>query len=105
MPLSVSQANIEGRIIEYFASRFRTPATSILTSTNFKRRFNFTDNAWAGLALTFSSMTWIKKIRVSLAPAEMGKVSTLLELSTLIWKKVPKLVGCPFHRRTPFRAR
>lgn len=92
MPLSVSQADIEGRIVEYFAWRFRTPATPILTSANFKRRLHFTDNAWAGLALTFSSMAWMKKIRVSLAPAEMGKVSTLLELSTLIWKKVPKLV-------------
>jgi hypothetical protein len=93
MPVAVSQADIEDRIIAFFAARFSVQPTSIRTSTNLKQRFNFSDNAWAGLALTFSAMKWMQQIKVELAPAEMSKATTLLQLSTLIWKKVPKLVG------------
>jgi hypothetical protein len=89
----LSQADIEDKVIGYFATRFDRPVTDFSESTNLKTAFNFSDNAWAGLADTLSALDWMKTIGVSLAPFEMGNVATVGDLTTLIWKHVPKLVA------------
>jgi hypothetical protein len=38
-------------------------------------------------------LTWMRQLNVRLAPAEMQDATTLGQLSTLIWKKVKKVVG------------
>ena len=89
--VSISLEEIEDRVIDYFARRFREDPNSFLASTDLKSQFNFTDAAWAGLGETFSAMAWMQVIHVRLAQVEMVAATTVEKLTFLIWKKVPKL--------------
>jgi hypothetical protein len=92
--VSLSQVDVEDHLLEYFTGRFPAiPASNISAGTDLKTLYGFNDNSWAALALTLNVLTWMRQLNVRLAPAEMQDATTLGQLSTLIWKKVKKVVG------------
>jgi len=84
----ISETDVEDNIIQYFADRFQTDPTTILSTTNLKQRFNFSDAAWAGVAEALSALKWMKAKHVRIAQAQMGGNTTVAQLTALIWGKI-----------------
>jgi hypothetical protein len=90
---SVSLADIENDLVDYFATRFGTNPSNLPPATNVKQMYNFSPAAWAQLADTLSMLPWMVHLGVVLAESEMGSVSTLAQLAALIQKQIKHVVA------------
>jgi hypothetical protein len=92
---SVSLADIENDLVDYFSTRFGTPPSDLPPGTNVKQMYNFSPAAWAQLADTLSMLPWMVQLGVVLAESEIGTVSTLAQLAGLIQKNIKHVVASP----------
>src|SRR4051812_35341869 len=90
---ALSKMDVLDDVIGYFADRQGRPRSSFDLNTDIKARFNYSDNAWADVAPGLSDEKWMKRIQVRIARPEMAANTTVLQLTNLIWGKVPKLVA------------
>lgn len=87
---ALSKLVIEQHIIEYFSRRFRVRPGNrpILTTTDLKERFNFSDSSWAGIAEALSAQDWMKAIGVRLAVSDMKEATIVSDIADVILAKV-----------------
>jgi hypothetical protein len=90
---SVSLADIENDLVDYFATRFGDDPSTLTPATDVKKMYNFNSAAWAQLADTLSSLPWMVHLGAVLAQGEMGNVSTLEQLAALIQKHIKHVVA------------
>jgi hypothetical protein len=90
---SISLADIENDLVDYFSTRFGTNPSTLTPATNVKQMYNFSPPAWAQLADTLSMLPWMVHLGVVLAESEMGSVSTLAQIAALIQKNIKHVVA------------
>lgn len=73
---------------EFFADLMNRPPTSLLFGTNVRTDGNFTDAAWNQLAGEICQLNWAQSHRVTLPPATMNALSTLSDLTYVIWDEI-----------------
>lgn len=90
--LAVSQEDIMDHLIDYFATRQGRPRSYFEPDTDIKKRFGYSDTAWANVAPAISAKDWMKKISVVIDRPDMRKKTTIEALTGLIWGRVAKLI-------------
>lgn len=90
---SVSIGEIEEDIVGYFVRTMGASASSLTPATDVRKMFSFSGAAWAQLADTLSNQPWMLHIGVRLAPADMMTVSTIAQISYLIFSRMRHVVA------------
>lgn len=89
---SVSIGEIEEDIVRYFVQTMGANPSSLTPATDLRKMFRFSAAAWAQLADTLSNQPWMLHIGVRLAQADMMTVSTVAQLSYLIFTRMRHVV-------------
>jgi hypothetical protein len=89
---SVSIGEIEEDIVAYFVKTMGASPSSLTPATDLRKMFRFSAAAWAQLADTLSNQGWMLHIGVRLAQADMMTVSTVAQLSYLIFTRMRHVV-------------
>jgi hypothetical protein len=89
---SVSIGEIEDDIVGYFVNTMGASPSSLTPATDVRKMFSFGAAAWAQLADTLSNQPWMLHIGVRLAQADMMTVSTIAQLSYLIFTRMRHVV-------------
>jgi hypothetical protein len=89
---SVSIGEIEEDIVGYFVKTMGASPASLTPATDVRKMFRFSAAAWAQLADTLSNQSWMLHVGVRLAQAEMMTVSTIAQLSYLIFTRMRHVV-------------
>jgi hypothetical protein len=89
---SVSIGEIEEDIVGYFVRTMGASPSSLTPATDVRKMFRFSAAAWAQLADTLSNQPWMLRIGVRLAPVDMMTVSTIAQLSHLIFTPMRHVV-------------
>jgi hypothetical protein len=89
---SVSIGEIEEDIVAYFVQTMGANPSSLTPATDLRKMFRFSAAAWAQLADTLSNQGWMLHIGVRLAQADMMTVSTVAQLSYLIFTRMRHVV-------------
>jgi hypothetical protein len=89
---SVSIGEIEEDIVGYFVRTMGASPSSLTPATDVRKMFRFSAAAWAQLADTLSNQPWMLHIGVRLAQADMMTVSTIAQLSYLIFTRMRHVV-------------
>jgi hypothetical protein len=90
---SVSIGEIEEDIVAYFVNTMGASPSSLTPATDLRKMFRFSAAAWAQLADTLSNQGWMLQIGVRLAQADMLTVSTVAQLSYLIFTRMRHVVA------------
>jgi hypothetical protein len=89
---SVSIGEIEQDIVGYFVRTMGASPSSLTPATDVRKMFSFSAAAWAQLADTLSNQPWMLHIGVRLAQADMMTVSTIAQLSYLIFTRMRHVI-------------
>ena len=89
---SISIGEIEEDIVGYFVRTMGASPSSLTPATDVRKMFRFSAAAWAQLADTLSNQPWMLHIGVRLAPADMMTVSTIAQVSYLIFTRMRHVV-------------
>ncbi len=89
---SVSIGEIEEDTVGYFVRTLGASPSSLTPATDVRKMFRFSAAAWAQLADTLSNQPWMLHIGVRLAPADMMTVSTIAQISYLIFTRMRHVV-------------
>jgi hypothetical protein len=89
---SISIGEIEEDIVRYFVQTMGASPSSLTPATDLRKMFRFSAAAWAQLADTLSNQGWMLHIGVRLAQADMMTVSTVAQLSYLIFTRMRHVV-------------
>jgi hypothetical protein len=90
---SVSIGEIEEDVVAYFVRTMGASPSSLTPATDLRKMFRFSAAAWAQLADTLSNQGWMLHIGVRLAQADMMTVSTVAQLSFLIFTRMRHVVA------------
>lgn len=93
--VSVSQQEIEDRLIDYFARHFGDDPSDLTPATNIPKTYNIGASPWAAFADKLSQLPWMVKLRVRLAQKEMVTVPQIQQLANLIVRKLQHVVAVP----------
>lgn len=93
--VSVSQQEIEDRLIDYFAGHFGDDPSVLTPATNIPKMYNLGASQWAMFADVLSQLPWVVKLHVRLAQKEMVTVPQIQQLANLIVRKLPHVVSIP----------
>ncbi|TIX17078.1 MAG: hypothetical protein E5V46_00280 [Mesorhizobium sp.] len=93
--VSVSQQEIEDRLIDYFSSHFGDDPSVLTPATNIPKTYNINTLGWAAFADALSKLPWMVKLHVRLAQKEMVTVPQIQQLANLIVRKLQNVVAVP----------
>jgi hypothetical protein len=100
-PVSISPQSVEDQIVTYFTQRFPAHQGTIVPSTDLKRHFSFSDSAWANLADAFAELDWVKMNKIRVLKPEFYSISTLSQLTELMYKGLPGNPTIPHPKPKP----
>jgi len=89
---SVSIGDIEDDVTSYFSHRFGTDLSALTPATDVKQMYNFSADAWAQLGDTLSGLPWMRHLGVRLSHPDMMTVTTVGQLSFLIFSRMQHVV-------------
>ena len=89
---SISIGEIEEDVVGYFVQTMGASPSSLTPATDLRKMFRFGAAAWMQLADTLSNQGWMLHIGVRLAQADMMTVSTVAQLSYLIFTRMRHVV-------------
>jgi hypothetical protein len=89
---SVSLADIEDHLVDYFCDRFHASPATVFPATNVYKDFNFKPAAWRELADALSALPWMQHIGVVLVQADMVPLTTIEQIAYLIFKRIKQVV-------------
>ena len=90
---TVSIAEIEGDIVNYFSARYGTPPAALTPATDLKKMYNFNGSAWAQMGDTLSRQPWIIHLGIKLSQNDMMTVTTVGRLAYVIFSKMQHVVA------------
>lgn len=93
--VSLSQQDIEDRLIDYFAGHFHDDPSVLTPATNIPKMYNIGTAQWAAFADELSELPWMKKLHVSLEQKEMKTVPQIQQLANLIFRRLQHVVAVP----------
>jgi hypothetical protein len=90
---SVSLADIEDHLVEYFAKHYGDDPSVLTPATDVRKMYNFKPGAWAELADALSKLPWMVHLGVVLVQNDMRTVSTLEQIAYLIFKRMQHVIS------------
>jgi len=80
---------------EFFAQKMHRDPSTLFFGTNVRSDGNFTPAAWSQLAGEICNLPWANAHNLSLPPATMDALSTLSDLSNVIWDEINNTAPAP----------
>jgi hypothetical protein len=83
-----SLLDVFNNLREFFAQKMHRPKSQLFLGTNVRQGGNFTTASWVQLRTELADLDWMQKHGVVLSAAEMRLLSTLSDLSMVIWDEI-----------------
>jgi len=88
-----SPTDVFTNLVEFFSKLTGNKSSTFTLATDVRNNNNFSPGAWVELRTDLANLDWMKHFGIRLSPKQMDALSTLADMTSVIWAKIQVIAG------------